>query len=108
MESENDTEIVDETPEYSNAKRYSDYTMGDPQVEYGVVDTNQSYPSETKYWTPEFPRDAPREKHLVVAFEVVARGFERSQAARVAAERRNEDEHGDRYQVVMLSDTRGL
>lgn len=100
---ETDTDVVDCRPDHANADAFSPMTMGDPQVEYGVVDLDNHYPAETTMWQPEYPRDAPKEKHLTVPFEVVARGFTSRRAAKKAAEHRDGN-----YKAVMLSDTRGL
>lgn len=100
---ETDTDVVDKTPDHANGDAFSPHTMGDPQVEYGVVDLDNHYPAETTMWQPEYPRDASRERHLTVPFEVVQRGFTSRRAAKTAAEQRDGN-----HKAVALSDTRGL
>lgn len=91
-----------------DANAFSPHTMGDPQVEYGVVDMSSNYPSREIEWTPELPMDAPTERHLVVPFEVVRRGFTSGRLARRTADHMNDEAGHDRYRAVMLSDPRGI
>lgn len=98
---DNDTP-VDRTP--NGSQQNAALPSGEVFGEFGVVDLNHSFPADEQIWRPE---DGAAERHVVVPFRVVQRGFKSRRGARKAAERMEDEEHG-RFTAVQLSDSRGL
>lgn len=98
-------EYVDKTP--AGHAQQAALPSGEVLQEYGVVDLNDSFPSESYEWESDYPLDAPTERHVVVPFRVVKRGIKNLRSAKRMVERL-EEENGGSYKAVMLSDPRGL